>query len=261
MAPPAYEDAAAEHGEKAELLPVRAKPPPRGPFPIVLPVLEALKGKRIILASASPRRKQILSQIFPAFEITPSLLPENLSKEELGPFEYVLQTATQKALDVYKTALENGIKSVEDPALVIAADTVIVTTGGRILEKPRSEKEHVAMLKMLRDQKVHKVYTAVIVIAPREDCVAPGYNTESTVEETKVFFADVSDGVIEAYVRTREGVDKAGGYGLQGLGALLVERIEGTADNVVGLPIRATLECVEKAVLGQDESGSEEEEE
>ena len=106
---------------------------------------------------------------------------------------------------------------------------------------------------MLRDQKTHKVYTAVVVIAPREDCRAPGYNTETTVEETKVVFAgDVSDELIEAYVRTREGVDKAGGYGIQGMGALLVERIEGSFDNVVGLPVRATLGLVEKVVLDQD---------
>jgi predicted house-cleaning NTP pyrophosphatase (Maf/HAM1 superfamily) len=69
-----------------------------------------------------------------------------------------------------------------------------------------------------------------------------------------------SDEFIEAYVRTREGVDKAGGYGLQGLGSLLVEKIEGTADNVVGLPLRATVRCMEAAVFKQDESDGGEEE-
>lgn len=118
------------------------------------------------------------------------------------------------------------------------------------------------MLKMLRDQRVHKCYTAVAVLAPREDARYPGYNTETTVEETKVFFgADVSDELIEAYVRTREGVDKAGGYGLQGMGSLLVERIDGQADNVVGLPLRATLALIERCVLNQDEDEDEEDEE
>jgi MAF protein len=145
------------------------------------------------------------------------------------------------------------LASIPDPALVIAADTIIVSNSGRILEKPRSEKEHISMLKMLRDQRVHKCFTAVVCLAPREDARMPGYNLESTVEETKVIFAsDVSDGLIESYVRTREGVDKAGGYGIQGMGSLLVEKIEGTFDNVVGLPLRATLSLIEKVVMDQN---------
>ena len=142
---------------------------------------------------------------------------------------------------------------VPDPSLVVGADTVIVTATGLILEKPRSQVDHIQMLKTLRDQKVHKVFTAVAVIAPREDARSPGYCLETAVEETKVVFdEEVSDQMIEAYVKTREGVDKAGGYGLQGLGGLLVERIEGASDNVVGLPLRATLRCIEAAVLRQD---------
>ncbi len=159
--------------------------------------------------------------------------------------------------------MENSLASIPDPALVIAADTIIVTTTGRILEKPRSEKDHVSMLKMLRDQKSHKVYTAVTVLAPREDARDPGYNIESTVEETKVVFsADTTDELIESYVKTREGVDKAGGYGIQGMGSLLVEKIDGAHDNVVGLPLRVTLELIERVVLnqGSPESGDEEEE-
>ncbi|KAG0651722.1 Maf [Hyphodiscus hymeniophilus] len=262
--PPSYEDAAIQHGA----LPVRAagagKAVPKGPFPIDIPVLNLLRGKRVILASASPRRKQILSMLGLNFEILPSTKPENLSKENLGPFEYVLQTALQKALDVYETTLTQNPVSVSapDPSLVIGADTVVVTASGLILEKPRSQADHIRMLKMLRDQKVHKVFTAVVVIAPREDARSPGYNTETAVEETKVVFdEEVGDELIEAYVKTREGADKAGGYGLQGLGSLLVERIEGASDNVVGLPLRATLRCIEGAVLRQGGNGSEEEDE
>jgi MAF protein len=145
--------------------------------------------------------------------------------------------------------------------LVVSADTIIVTTGGRILEKPQNEKDHINMLKMLRDQKVHKCFTAVAALAPREDARDPGYNLETTVEETKVVFAEeVSDALIEAYVRTREGVDKAGGYGLQGMGSLLVDKIEGAADNVVGLPLRATLTLIERAVMNQEDLESDEEE-
>lgn len=108
------------------------------------------------------------------------------------------------------------------------------------------------------------MYTGVAVLAPREDAKYPGYNLETAVEETRVVFAsEVSDGLIEAYVRTREGVDKAGGYGIQGMGGLLVERIEGAWDNVVGLPGRVTLGLIERAVMNQEgsESGDEEGEE
>lgn len=163
---------------------------------------------------------------------------------------------------MYSLSLENSLASIPDPSLVISADTVIVTSSGQILEKPRSEKDHIHMLKMLRDQKIHKVHTAVAVLAPREDARAPGYNIETTVEETKVVFAsEVSDELIEAYVKTREGVDKAGGYGIQGMGNLLVERIEGSFDNVVGLPVRATLALIEKVVFNQGEDDVEDEEE
>ena len=195
------------------------------------------------------------------FEITPSKKPEDLSKDDLGPIQYVLKTAEQKCLDIYQLALENSMKSIPDPSLVVSADTVIVTNSGRILEKPRSEAEHIGMLKMLRDQRSHKVNTAVVVLAPREDARDPGYNLETAVEETKVFFDEsVSDELIEAYVKTREGVDKAGGYGLQGMGSLLIERIEGSSDNVVGLPLRVTLGLIEKAVLNQGDDEDEDEE-
>lgn len=118
------------------------------------------------------------------------------------------------------------------------------------------------MLRLLRDQKSHKVYTAVCALAPREDARSPGYNIETAVEETRVVFDEgVSDGLIEAYVKTREGVDKAGGYGIQGIGSLLVERIEGSWDNVVGLPVRVTLGLVEKVVLNQGVDDDEDENE
>ena len=109
------------------------------------------------------------------------------------------------------------------------------------------------MLKMLRNSGYHKVYTAVVAMTPLASARHPGYATESTVEETTVRFGPgISDEMLLAYVRTREGADKAGGYAIQGVGAILVERIEGSWDNVVGLPLRATLGLIEK-VLGQSE--------
>lgn len=171
-------------------------------------------------------------------------------------------------MDVYTTALETQLNSIPDPALVIAADTVIVTRDGRILEKPRSEADHVRMLKHLRDTVVHRVLTAITVLAPREDARHPGYEVVSHVEETKVHFLDASNGlgddVIEAYVKTREGADKAGGYAVQGIGGmLLVEKIDGSVDNVVGLPVRKCMAMAEKVIFRQneDEYDAQEEEE
>lgn len=183
----------------------------------------------------------------------PSTAPEDFPKT-LAPWEYVLKTANQKALNVYEDCMANSIESVPDPTLVIAADTIIVTANGAILEKPRSQADHLRMLKMLRDQRMHKVFTAVCVIAPREDARFPGYNLETSVEETKVMFdTELSDEMIESYVKTREGVDKAGGYALQGIGGLLIERIEGSHDNVIGLPLRVTLGLIERAVFNQED--------
>ena len=141
-----------------------------------------------------------------------------------------------------------------EPAVVLAADTIVVSLSGQILEKPRSETDHIAMLKMLRNSGYHKVYTSVVAMAPLASARHPGYATESTVEETTVRFGrDISDEMLLAYVRTREGADKAGGYAIQNLGAILVERIEGSWDNVVGLPLRATLGLIEKVVSQSEE--------
>ncbi|KAF3063225.1 maf-like protein domain-containing protein [Trichoderma breve] len=226
--------------------------------PLDLPIIKHLNSNRVILASASPRRKQLLQQMGLAnLEITPSLKPEDLDKKAYGPWEYVSTTARNKCLDVYTTTLETHLASIPDPALVIAADTIIVTRDGRILEKPRSEAEHIRMLKHLRDTRMHRVLTSVSVLAPREDARAPGYDIQSHTEETKVYFWEEGNGlpddVIEAYVKTREGVDKAGGYGIQGIaGMLLVEKIEGSVDNVIGLPVKKTLTLAEKVIFQQD---------
>ncbi|KAG4028558.1 hypothetical protein MFRU_020g00020 [Monilinia fructicola] len=265
--PPTYETSSAAQPSTLPSRPASKSissikgPLPRGPFPLDIPLLQHLKGKRVILASASPRRKQILASIgLTNLEIIPSPLPENLSKEHLGPFDYVLQTAIQKCLSVYTHCLEHSLASIPDPALVIAADTIIVTNAGAILEKPRSQPEHIRMLQRLRDERTHKVFTALAVLAPRDDARYPGYNCENEVVETRVVFdAAVGDELIEAYVRTREGVDKAGGYAIQGMGAMLVERIEGSWDNVVGLPIRNAVALMEKAVFDQEDLDPEEE--
>lgn len=271
--PPDYITAAREHGIKLR----QSGPIRKGPQPFEVPIVKHLKAHRVVLASASPRRRALLGQVgLTDIEVRPSNKPEDLSKEALGPYEYVTETARRKCLDVY-TALvtgegeqpaggedrKPGDEEEEDPAVVISADTVIVTRDGKILEKPPSEAAHVRMLRHLRDTRVHRVLTAVCCVAPRRDAAFPGYVMATHVEETRVFFARESDGlpddVITAYVRTREGVDKAGGYAVQGLaGLVMVEKIDGCVDNVVGLPVRKTLQLCEKVIFRQDEGSDEE---
>lgn len=118
-------------------------------------------------------------------DVCPSKFAENLD-HSLGALNYVLETASAKAHDVYKTEINNAERG--EPAIVIAADTIIVSHDGRILEKPRSEADHLSMLKMLRDQGEHKVMTAVAVMRPLESAVEPGYAMETHVEETTVKF-------------------------------------------------------------------------
>lgn len=155
-------------------------------------------------------------------------------------------------MHVYSSELNDT--ELGEPAVVLAADTIVVSLSGQVLEKPRSEADHIAMLKMLRNSGYHRVYTAVVAMAPLASARHPGYATESTVEETTVRFGrDISDEMLLAYVRTREGADKAGGYAIQGVGAILVERIEGSWDNVVGLPLRATLGLIEKVLVQSKE--------
>ncbi|KAI9709792.1 MAG: hypothetical protein M1820_003195 [Bogoriella megaspora] len=257
-------------------------PMPRPPLPLDLPALNMLRGKRVILASASPRRKQLLAQIgLTQLETVPSTLPEDFPKT-LAPFEYVLATASQKAQHVYRQQINNTESG--EPALVIAADTVVVSAAGAILEKPKSERDHVGMLKRLRDGDIggteggiagvvdgggtslllgkeivggggwHKVFTAVAVMKPLESLRDPGYAMETVVEETAVKFdQNVTDDLIVAYVKTREGADKAGGYGIQGIGSILIEKIDGSFDNIVGLPLRATLQTIEKVMTQEDD--------
>ncbi|GAB1199162.1 hypothetical protein APSETT444_008508 [Aspergillus pseudonomiae] len=244
--PPAY-DATSNNNPPAPRTPL-----PRPP-PLSLPVLNELRGKRVILASQSPRRRQIMSHLgLPNLEVIPSNADEDFPKT-MEPFEYVLATATKKAQAVYEQEIVNEEKG--EPALILAADTIVVdTASGTILEKPRSEAQHIAMLKSLRDNRDHKVFTAMAAMAPLVSARQPGYALETALEETRVRFdGEVTDELILAYVRTREGADKA-------------ESIEGSWDNVVGLPLKSALKLIEKVVEKADDDdrlsdGLEEEEE
>ncbi|KAF2798957.1 Maf-domain-containing protein [Melanomma pulvis-pyrius CBS 109.77] len=252
--PPSYEAAAQRAAPSQEPLRSPRGPPPGPrkalppPPPLNLPYLNLLRTQRVILASQSPRRRELLAQIgLTNVEIVPSTFAENLSKS-ISPFEYVLATAREKCSEVYSREIDNTAKG--EPALVLAADTIIISHSGKILEKPRSEIDHIQMLQMLRDEGTHKVVTAVCAMAPMEAAIDPGYKQETHVEETTVKFdPNATDDLIIAYVKTRDGADKAGGYGVQTGGAILIERIEGSYDNVIGLPLRLTLQLIERVLV------------
>ncbi|KAK9458540.1 Maf-like protein [Lipomyces oligophaga] len=216
-------------------------------LPLNLPVFEFLRNKRVILASGSPRRKDLLNQIgLYDFEVVVSEFAEDLDKSKYTVHEYVQHTATEKAIAVYKRQIEQGY----EPALIIAADTIVLSENV-VVEKPKNPMDHFHMLKGLRDELLpHRVFTSIACIAPLDEPVYPGYNLQNHTEETQVFFAkDVSDEFLSAYVASGEAVDAAGGYCIQGKGSLLIDRIAGDYNNVVGLPLKALVQLMEKTIF------------
>lgn len=180
------------------------------------------QAHRIILASASPRRRELLSLICPEFEVWPSDFDESGLSTGTPPAEYVQISASHKAQAVAK-----GLKD----AIVIGADTIVVISG-RILGKPVDEADAHDMLRLLSG-KTHQVYTGISVISANNG-EAPEANG---VESTDVAFRQLTDQMIERYIATREPMDKAGAYAIQGKGSVLIEKINGCFFNVVGLPV------------------------
>ena len=175
--------------------------------------------KEIILASASPRRLELLKRIGLEFKVMPADIDE-VNTGNLEPASYTVDIARKKALDVvYKTSKSS---------LVIAADTVVVKDG--VMGKPADENEAFKMLKALQGQ-WHEVITGVAIIDSESKEEVVDY------EKTLVKMTSLSDMEIKAYIKSGEPMDKAGSYGIQGLGAMIVERIEGCYFNVVGLPL------------------------
>lgn len=220
-------------------------------------IINQLAHGRIVLASKSPRRKQILEEQLGFKNITciGSDFAEDLDKTQLTPFQYVLDTATQKGLDVYRSEIEAG----KEPSIVISADTIILA-GQKILEKPRNKIAHYEMLASLRDEgNPHKVFTAVVCIVPFEMPIHPGYELQTHIEETVVHFdAEISKQVIESYVESGEADDAAGGYKIQGRGSVFIKSIEGDYFNVMGLPVYGTQKLIEKTIqLANNEQGEE----
>lgn len=172
----------------------------------------------MILASASPRRRELLGLITENFRVIPAVGEENIPGSA-APADAVRLLAEQKAEEIC---------SANSGEVIIAADTV-VTIDGKILGKPRDEKNAAEMLKALSGRR-HYVFTGVCVI------FADG-SREVFAEETAVDFYPLSESEIADYVASGEPMDKAGAYGIQGRGALLVKGIVGDYYNVMGLPV------------------------
>jgi len=167
----------------------------------------------VVLASSSPRRRELLGLL----GITADVIPANIEEVHRpgeSPTEYVLRLAREKCAAVRR-----------DDALVIAADTTVALKG-QLLEKPRDTEDAVRMLTLLQGRD-HQVHTALAVRFRGREA--------SGVESTRVWFTQLSERQIRAYVATGEPMDKAGAYGIQGFGAVIVEKIEGDYFTVMGL--------------------------
>ncbi len=175
---------------------------------------------KLILASASPRRQELLKNIGLDFEVIPSTVDEHIN-DKLTPEEIVLELSALKANDI--------ASKVGQDAIVIGADTIVVYQN-KILGKPVDVEDAFNMLRMLSGQ-VHHVLTGFTLIRTKDAFTVKDY------QKTLVKFRALSDGEIKEYIQTGEPLDKAGAYGIQKIGSLIVEKIEGDYFNVVGLPL------------------------
>ena len=184
----------------------------------------------LILASASPRRAEILRKAGMAFEVHPAHIDESLRPGE-APSDYVRRLALEKA-----RAVAHGNRAQSGEAVILGADTIVVA-GGEIFGKPASVEDARRMLHRLQGT-THEVRTGIALIRSKD-------GVESVAEETtRVTFASMSASEIDEYVATAEPMDKAGAYAIQGLAGRYITRIEGDYFNVVGLPLAKVWELL-----------------
>ena len=183
-------------------------------------------NKRLILASGSPRRRELLDKFGIDYEILPAQGEES-APPELTPGERVKALAAQKAEEV--------AQRVNDPAAVILAADTLVELDGEVLGKPGTAERAQAMLRELSGRE-HRVHTGV--------CICCGRREAATVETTIVHFSPIDEADLLAYVRTLEPYDKAGAYAIQGHAALWCAGIEGCYYNIMGLPVHRTAQLL-----------------
>ena len=183
----------------------------------------------IVLASKSPRRQALLSLLGLSFYVLPSKIKEPPPASGQCPEEYATYLANLKAEDVCQRRSD---------CLILAADTIVVL-GKKILGKPRTEDHALEMLQNLSGQ-THEVITGVTLL-----CKQKQINISFTCKSS-VTIAKFPENVLKGYVQTGEPMDKAGAYGIQGVGAFLVQKISGSYTNVVGLPLTELVEHLDK---------------
>lgn len=194
--------------------------------------MKILSGKTIVLASSSARRKELLHGLGLDYVVFPSSADETID-ETVEPADYVRILAERKAQDV---AQEYG--KLHKDFLVIGADTIVVLDG-EVLGKPVDPEDAARMLGNLQG-KIHDVYTGVCVVDGNDGSLKSGFC------RTRVTMKKLNEARIQRYIATGEPLDKAGAYGIQGKGALLIEGIEGDYFSVVGLPLGLTSDLLEE---------------
>ncbi len=183
-------------------------------------------GAELVLASGSPRRRELLAQLGVEFEVRPADIDET-PREGEAPDTYVRRLSIEKAIAVAGS-----------DEIVLAADTT-VAVDGHILEKPLDRDDARRMLRLLSGR-THVCHTGVTVL----DAGCGNEETNTVVVTTEVEFADLDDATIDWYVGTGEADDKAGAYGIQGVAGAFVREVRGSVTNVIGLPLAETLDLL-----------------
>lgn len=190
---------------------------------------------KIILASSSPRRKELLKLIVPKFDVLVSGIDENL-KEGLTIQDQVMRLSYMKAKDIYNKTSENRI--------IIAADT-IVTKNGKIYGKPRDIINAKKMIhELLEGNKVHSIFTGLAIIINKNG----EYKEYKTFDEVKVFLKDMTEEEIEKWLNTGNAMDKAGSYGIQNEFCVFVDKIEGNYTTAIGLPTHKVYDIIKQYI-------------
>ena len=193
--------------------------------------------KKLVLASASPRRRELLAQIGLTAEVVPSAVEENITTKV--PEEAVMELSRQKAGDVARFQKAG--------TLIIGADTVVAAEG-RILGKPDGHEAAFRMISML-EGKAHSVYTGVTLIFRRED----GDRVKTFSEKTQVVLYPMTEQEIKAYAESGDPMDKAGAYAIQGKFAAFIKKVDGDYSNVVGLPVGRVYQEIKKMLEEEPE--------
>jgi septum formation protein len=188
----------------------------------------------LILASASPRRRELLAQAGYTFHVFPAHIPEHRHPAE-APIEFAKRLALEKAEAIFRDK-ERDLGDDPDPLVVLGADTIVVL-GDEVLGKPVDETDAARMLRLLSGR-THEVITGV--------AVATSSGVRVTAENTRVTMDPISEEEIREYVASGEPMDKAGAYAIQGLAGRWIPRIEGCYFNVVGLPLATVKKMLNK---------------